>query len=78
MRRAVELSNVHNIVLILEYSRLVVVYIEVVGCAEDGHDTREACRPRLSVHPVPSILSLVRANDGQQVVLLQEGACGRV
>lgn len=78
MRCAVELPDIHHVVLILEDCSFIVVDVKVVGCAEDGHDTWEACRPRLSVHPVTCILSLVRADDGQQVVLLQEGACGGV
>ena len=78
MRCAVELSDIHHVVLVLQHRGFVVVYIEVVGCAEDGHDTWKARCPSLPVHPVTSILSLVRADDGQEVVLLQEGACGRV
>lgn len=58
-----ELTNVHDIVLILENGSLVVVDIEVVGCTEDGHDTRESSCPGLAVHAVSSILSLVCANN---------------
>ena len=75
---AVELSNIHHVVLVLQDRGFVVVYVEVIGCAKDGHDTWEARRSSLPIHPVTSILSLVRANDGQEIVLLQEGACGRV
>ena len=74
----VELPDVHHVVLVLQNGGFVVVHVEIIGCTEDGHDTWEACRPSLSVHPVASVLSLMSANDGQQVVLLQEGACGRV
>ena len=63
MRRAIELANVHHIVLVLQDRSFVVVDIEIVGGTEDGHDTWEACRPRLSVHPVASILSLMCADD---------------
>ena len=62
---AVKLSDVHHVVLVLQNRGFVVVYVEVIGCAEDGHDTGEACRPGLSVHPIASILSLMRAYDGQ-------------
>ena len=75
---AVELSDVHHVVLVLQNRGFVVVYVEIVGCAKDGHDTWEACRPSLSVHPIASILSLMGADDRQEVVLLQEGARSRV
>ena len=61
---AVELANIHYVVLILQDRSLVVVYVEVIGCAEDGHHTREACRPCLSVHSVASILSFVGSDHG--------------
>ena len=61
---AIELPNVHDVVLVFQYCGFVVVYVEVIGCAEDSHDTWEACRPSLSVHSIASILSLMGANDG--------------
>lgn len=99
--RTVELSDVHNIVLIFENGSLVVVYVEVVGSREDGHDRWETCRLGFAVHPVavrrnearqgvgkygaqrlmcpsscsPCILCLVGANDGQQIVALEELTC---
>jgi hypothetical protein len=73
-----ELTNVHDIVLVLENSSLVVVDVQVVGCTEDGHDAREPSSPGLAVHAVSSILSLMCANDREQVILLQEGTCGGV
>jgi hypothetical protein len=73
-----ELTNVHDIVLILEDSSLVIVNIQIVGCTEDGHDTGESSSPGLAVHAVSSVLSLVCANNRKQVVLLQEGTCGGV
>ena len=78
MWRAVELSDIHDVILIFQNRGFVVVYVEIVRCAKDGHDTWEACCPGLSVHAIASILSLMRADDGQKIVLLQEGACGRV
>lgn len=78
MRRAVELPDVHNVVLILKHRSLVVVYVEVVGRTEDGHDTGETGGPCFPIHSVTSILSLVRTNDREQVVLFEEGARGGV
>jgi hypothetical protein len=78
MRSAIELSYVHDVVLILEDSGLVVVDIQVIGSAEDGHDTREACGHGLAVHSIAGILGFVGSNDGQEVVLLQEIAGGIV
>lgn len=73
-----ELTNVHDIVLILENSSLVVVDIQVVGCTEDSHDTRESSSSGLAVHAVSSVLGFVCANDRKKIVLFQEGTCGRV
>ena len=78
MRCAVELADVHNVVLILEYRCLVVVHVEVVWRTEDGHDTGEASRPCFPIHSVPSVLRFVRTDDRKQVVLFEESACGRV
>jgi len=66
----VELSDVHHIVLILQHCRLIVVHIKIVGGREDGDETWEASCLAFAVHPVPSVLSLVRPNDGEKVVLL--------
>lgn len=72
------MPNVHNIVFVFQDCRLIVVHVEVVGCTEDGHNTREASRPRLPVHAIASILSFMGPDDGEQVVLLEERACSRV
>lgn len=74
MRGAVELSNVHDVVLVLQYCSLVVVHIQVIGCTEDGHDTGEAGCSRLAVHAVSSILSLMGTNDGKKAVPFEESA----
>jgi hypothetical protein len=50
--RAVELPDVHDVALIFENSCFVIVYVEVVGGREDGHDVREACTLRFAVHAV--------------------------
>ena len=78
MWRAIELSNVHDIVLVLEDSCLVVVDIEVIWCGEDGHDRRESSSSRLSVHAVSGILGLVSTDDRKEVVFLEEVAGGWV
>ena len=78
MRCTVELPNVHDVVFVFEHCGFVVVDIEIVGGAEDCHDTGKACRPRLTIHAVPGILRFVRANDGQQVISFEKGACGRI
>lgn len=75
---AVELSDVHHVVLVLQYRRFIVVHIEIIRRTEYRHDAREARRPRLSVHAVPCILGFVGSDDGQEVVFLEEGACGRI
>ena len=91
VRRAVELTNVHYVVLVLQDCRcklseilerlkkiggrkrtLIVVDVEVVGRTEDGDERRETGRCRLAVHAIAGVLCLVRANDRQQVVVLQE------
>jgi hypothetical protein len=74
VRCAVELPYVHNVVLVLQYSCLVVVDIKVVGSTEYRHDTREAGRSSLSVHAIPRILGFVSADNRQKIVLFQKGA----
>ena len=73
-----ELPDVHHVILVLEYGRFVVIYIEVVWRAENCHDAGEPSRPGFSVHSVARILRFVRSNDGQQVILLEEGTRGGI
>lgn len=70
-----ELSNIHHIVLILQDSGLIVVYVEVVGGAENSHHARESSRPCLSVHSITGILSFMCADNGEQVVLFKKRTC---
>lgn len=70
-----ELSNVHDIVLILQDSSFVVIYVKIVWCAENGHNTRESSSPGLPVHSITGILSLVRTNNRKQIVFFEESAC---
>ena len=52
VRRAVELADVHHVVLVLEDGSLVVVHVQVVGRREYGDQRREARVLRLLVHAV--------------------------
>ena len=69
MRGAVELPDIHDVVLIFQHGSFVVVHIEVVRSTEDRHHTGETGRPRLSIHAVTGILRLVGSYDGQKVIL---------
>ena len=59
MRGAIELSDVHDIALVLQDGCFVVVYVEVVGGREDCHYRRETCGFCLPVHSVAEYLSEV-------------------
>ena len=72
MRRAIELSNVHDIILIFEHRSFVVVDIQVVGSAEYCHDTGEARCSGLPIHAIPSILCFMGADDRKKIVLFEE------
>ena len=75
---AVELANVHHVVLVLQHGSLVVVDIQIIRGTENCHNTWETGRPSLSVHAVPGILGFVCSNDGEEIVLFQECASGRI
>ena len=78
MRCAIELPDIHNIVLTLQYSHFVVVDVKVVRSAEYRHNTKEACRSSLPIRTIAGILSFVGVNDGQKVILFEKGASGRI
>ena len=78
MRCAIELSNVHDVILILQNRRFVVVNVEVIRSTEYGHDTGESCRPGLPIHAIACILCFVGPNNGQEVVLFKKSARGRI
>ena len=73
-----KLPDIHDIVLIFQNSRLVVVHIKVIGRRKDSHDARESSCLGLPIHPVPCILCLMRTDDGQKVVLFEERASSGV
>ena len=75
---AIELSDVHNIVLILQHCCFVVIDVKVVRCRENGHNAGKSGSSSLSVHTVASILSFVGSDNREQIVLLQERASCRV
>jgi hypothetical protein len=52
MRSTIELSDIHDIVLVLEDCSLVVVYIQVIRSTKDGNNGRKASRSGLSVHSI--------------------------
>ena len=52
MRGAIELPDVHDVTLILQHRRLIVINVKVVRRGEDGHDGWETRRLRFPVHPV--------------------------
>lgn len=78
MRRAIELADVHDVVFVLQYSGFIVINIKVIGSTEDSHDARKPGGACLSVHSVAGILSFMGADDREEIVLLEEGAGGRI
>jgi hypothetical protein len=72
------LSDIHNVVLVFQNSSLVVVDIQVVRGTEDCHNAGESGSPSLSVHAIPGVLCLVRADHRQKVVLLEERTGSRI
>ena len=53
MRTTVELSDVHDIVFVLQHSSLVVVHIQIIGRRKNGNQWGETCRLTFSVHAIP-------------------------
>lgn len=71
-----KLPDVHHVVLVLEHSGFVVIYVQIVWSTEDRHDAGKPSRPCLSIHAIPSILSLMGTDYRQEVILLEECASG--
>jgi hypothetical protein len=80
---AVELSDIHDIVLILQYRGFVVVDVQIVGGREDGHNGRKLCCSSLAVHAIsrykrrdirdlPSVLGFVGSYYRQEIVPFKE------
>ena len=53
VRRAVELPNIHHIILVLEYSGLVIVHIQIIGSAKNCYQRRKAGCLTFSIHSIP-------------------------
>ena len=53
VRRAVELPNIHHIILVLEYSGLVIVHVQIIRSAENRYQRRKAGCLTFSIHPIP-------------------------
>lgn len=70
MGSAVELSDIHDIVLVLQDGGFIVVDIEVIGGGKDCHNTWETCSSSFAVHSIPGILSFMGPDDGEEIVLL--------
>lgn len=63
MGRAIELTDIHNIVLVLQNGGFVVVDIEVVRGTENCHNTRKTSCSGFAIHSISSVLCLMGAND---------------
>ena len=73
---AIELPYVHHIVLVLQHSSFVIIYIKIIGCGEYCDERWKASRLAFSVHTVSGVLRLVGADDREQIVVLQKLAAG--
>lgn len=70
MRSAIELSDIHDVVLILEYGSLVVVHVKVVGSAKDSHDGGEAGRLGFAIHSIS-----VKVSSNQSICVAAVQRC---
>jgi len=78
MLRIIELLNIQGIVLKFDHGSFIVVDVAVVGGREDGDDDREVGVAVPAVHLVAIELGLVRPDDRDQVVALEEAVDGVV
>jgi len=53
VRRAVELPNIHHIILVFEYSGLVIVHIQIIGSAKNRYQRRKAGCLTFPIHSIP-------------------------
>ena len=53
MRRAVELTDVHNVAFVFQYGGFVVIDVQVIGRGEDRHDGWESVCFCLAIHTIP-------------------------
>jgi len=80
---AIELSDVHNVILILQHRGFVVIDVQIIWSREDGHDGRKLCCSSLAVHAIarykpkatkdlPSILRFVCSYYRQEIISFKE------
>lgn len=55
MRSAVELPNVHDIIFVLEDSRLVIIHIQIIGSRENRHNSWKLCRASFPIHAISAL-----------------------
>jgi len=87
MRCAIELPDVHNIVFVFQDSSFVIIYIQIVGGGENGHDSWKLCCACFPIHTIskvsrkktkpliPRILGLVCSDNGQQIIAFKKLTC---
>lgn len=91
MRGAIELPNVHDIVLVFQYCRFIVVHIQIIRCRENSHNSRKLSGSSFAIHAIscemlahqnlnkiPCILSFMCSNYRKQIVTFKELTCGVV
>ena len=59
MRGAIELTNIHNVILVLENGSFVVINVEIIGSGKDCHDRRESSRFCFTVHSVSVVVHIM-------------------
>ena len=60
------------LVLILDQSAAVVVYVQIVRRAKDGNDRRELLGRGLAVHRISCVLCFMTTKDPQELIALEE------
>jgi hypothetical protein len=78
MRSRVKLPDVHDVALVFQDGGFVVIDVEVVRGGEDGHDRGKTCGLRLPIHTITCVLGFVSSDDGEEIVALEELACGLI
>ena len=52
VRSAIELSNVHDVIFVLQNRCFIVVHVEIIWRREDGHDSRKLSSSSFTIHAV--------------------------